>query len=675
LVRATGDVGQAQQLLAISTDVAAGTGKDLGAVAIAVGRAHNGQTTALKRLGITVKAGENPIKALSLAFKGNAEAAANLDPFQRLNVIFGRIQEQVGIALVPTLQNFANFMASKEGQGKIQEFVDVVTTALSGVVAFINFIADNFETLSKLGTIIGTVAVAMGVLNIALNTNPIILAVGAVGLLVTAFMALNGQIAITNNSRPKNSAEAGQQAYDASLRAAEKTPVTGRLVNEAQARTIAEKARREAIKQFKTDSYDRGEAARYGALVGQFEKTTSSIFDPFAGAGTDKTSGTKKKTALEIAAEKAAEALAKAKEVLKEFKEDIKQLGSGLESLGQAQTQLGQFQQSVVDTFDDINKKIAEGLASKKFGSKGLDELRNYLKAQRSLLEENARQRDAIIEKRTLAKALFDEVKDALSGTGNLASLLETQTRQVTTAVTKIVDGFTVTTKQTVDEVVGGQGVVSKLQAVVTKTKAFAKQLTSLKALGLDKDLFKQIVDAGPDVGGQLATEILDGGADSVKALNTTFKELQTVTEGVAEQTAVVMFNAGKEITGGLVAGLLSQEAALIAAAKTLTDAFNKEFQAKIDALQLPSAGGSGETPAGLRLGDIKLAGEKIGASAIDKQNAALAAKLINTAQFTAFGNTSYITYNVKAGVLENGKALGQSLTALSNKYVKSSGK
>jgi hypothetical protein len=86
LVRATGDVGKAQELLAISTDVAAGTGRDLGSVAIAVGRAANGQTTALKRLGITVKAGEDPIKALSAAFAGNAEAAANLDPFQRLEV-------------------------------------------------------------------------------------------------------------------------------------------------------------------------------------------------------------------------------------------------------------------------------------------------------------------------------------------------------------------------------------------------------------------------------------------------------------------------------------------------------------------------------------------------------------------------------------------------------------
>jgi hypothetical protein len=152
------------------------------------------------------------------------------------------------------------------------------------------------------------------------------------------------------------------------------------------------------------------------------------------------------------------------------------------------------------------------------------------------------------------------------------------------------VDGFTVTTRQTVEEVIGGKGVVSKLKEVVAKTKAFAVQLTSLKALGLSPDLFKQIVEAGPEVGGQLAKEILDGGSDSVKALNTTFKELQDVTASVAEQTAVVMFNAGTEVAGGLVNGLLAQEAALVAAAKTLADAFNAAYQANIMALEVPQA-------------------------------------------------------------------------------------
>jgi hypothetical protein len=672
LVRATGDVGKAQELLSISTDVAAGTGRDLGAVAIAVGRAHNGQTTALKRLGITVKAGEDPIKALGAAFKGNAEAAANLDPFQRLSVIFGRIQEQVGIALVPTLQNFANFMASKEGQGKIQEFVDVVTTALGGVVAFINFIADNFDTLVNLGTIIGTVAVAMGVLNIALNTNPIILAVGAVGLLVTAFMALNGQLDLVNNARPKSSAEAGQQAFDASLRAAERTPITNRLVNEGQARTVAEAARREAIKQFKIEAQGRGEAARYGALVNQFQTKTGVVFDPFAGAGKggSKTAKSDKKTALELAAEKAAEALEKAKEVLQDFKDDIQQLGTGFDSLGQAQVELGQFQLSVIDTFDEINNKIAEGVAAKKFGDKGLDELRNFLKAQQNLLEENARQRDEIIQKRSLAKALFDEVQSALSGTGNLAGLLEKQTQQITTSVTKIVDGFTVTTKRTVEEVVGGNGVISKLQAIVTKTKAFALQLTNLKALGLDKDLFKQIVDAGPDVGGELATEILAGGASSVKALNDTFAELQTVTADVAEQTAVVMFNAGVEVTGGLVAGLLSEETRLINAAKQLAESFSVEFKKSIDALVLPNTADTAKTIT-YSLADIKLMNTAAGSPALAKSNADLANKLIARQAYTAYGTN--VTVTVNAGLGANGKTIGQQIQAELNKYAKSS--
>jgi len=252
--------------------------------------------------------------------------------------------------------------------------------------------------------------------------------------------------------------------------------------------------------------------------------------------------------------------------------------------------ELGQFQQSIIDTFDGINKKIAEGLANKTISTKGLDKLRSFLKAQQALLEENARQRDAIIEKRSLAQTLINDVNGALKGTGNLASLLETQTKQVTTSVTKIVDGFAVTTKRTVDEVVGGKGVVSKLKEVVAKTKAFAAQLTDLKKAGLAPDLFKQIVEAGPDVGGQLATEILSGGADSVKALNDTFAELEAVSATVAEQTAVVMYNNGVEVAGGLVEGLLSQEQQLIDAAKTLADAFNAAYQAQIMQLAVPEA-------------------------------------------------------------------------------------
>lgn len=653
LVRATGDVGKAQQLLSISTDVAAGTGRDLGSVAIAVGRAANGQTTALRRLGIVVREGEDPIKALTAAFAGNAEAAANLDPFQRLQVIFGRIQEQVGVALVPTLQNFANFLASEEGQGKIKEFVDATVAALNGLVGFIEFIKANFETLTTLGTIIGTVAIAMGVLNIALNTNPIILAISAVGILVTAFMALNGQLDLLNTGRAKSAEEAGQQAFDASMKSSPKDPIFGSSRNSNQARFIAEAARREAIKQFKIDAQGRGDAARYGALVSQFQSKTGVTFDPFGGSkGVSATKQVIKE--VESLTDKAAEAL-------QEFRDSFADLldFSALTSIAK---DVGEFEQSVSDSFDALYKKITEAPE----GTIGLAPLRTFLDSQKALLAENARQRDAIIQKRSLAQALIDDVKSSLTGTGNLANLLDTQTRQVTTSITKIIDGFTVTTRQTVDEVIGGQGVVSKLKDVVTKTRAFAKQLTSLKALGLDKNLFKQIVDAGPDVGGQLAKEILDGGTDSVKALNDTFAELESVTADVAEQTAVVMFNAGVEVSGGLVNGLLSQEQALVNAAKTLAQSFVDAFNALMATLKVPEP----MTNASGFAYNTGLAG----VSGSDREFGAGSAYGQAIAAYRNSGTTQVNNYITVKGSVIKEKELGQLTIASQNKYLKSSG-
>jgi len=50
LVTATGDLGQAQDLLAIALDISAATGKDLSSVTGALAKASNGSTTALRRL-------------------------------------------------------------------------------------------------------------------------------------------------------------------------------------------------------------------------------------------------------------------------------------------------------------------------------------------------------------------------------------------------------------------------------------------------------------------------------------------------------------------------------------------------------------------------------------------------------------------------------------------------
>lgn len=577
LVRATGDVGQAQNLLALSLDVSAATGKDLQSVSLAIGKAVAGQTSQLFRMIPALKGSDDWMGKLQESTKGMALAAGNADPFMRLQIIFDEIQETIGFAVLPALQDFANWMASPEGQGKTQEFVDTLVAAVKVLVDFANFVSQNIGVFGSLAAGIGGTTIAIGLFNLALNTNPIFLFVGALGALATALQALQPNINAAANGVPtavnRAASKVGQAAYEKALRDKSNYEMTATGPKLKTGAAIKAEQARMAAFQAEIDKY------KAGIKKADDAAKSSTTFSPFVpSTTTGSKTGSKAKSAAQVALEKAQKAL-------DSFKESLKGMGD-LSSLTTISKDVGEFEQSVMDTFSEIYKKIAEMPAK----TKGLDTLKKTLASYNALLLENAKQRDAIIKKRGLAQALIDDVKSTLMGSGNLASLLETQTQSVTTSVTKIVDGFTVTTKRTVDEVIGGKGVVSKLKEVVAKTKAFAAQLTSLKAAGLDPDLFKQIVDAGPDVGSQLAKEILDGGSDSVKALNTTFGELRSVTADVAEQTAVVMYNAGVDVAGGLVNGLLSQEEALVNAAKTLADAFNAAYQENIKALEVPNA-------------------------------------------------------------------------------------
>lgn len=667
LVRATGDVSKAQGLLALSTDIAAGTGRDLGSVAIAVGRAANGQTTALRRLGITVKEGQDPIQALTAAFRGNAEAAADLDPFQRLNIIFGRIQEQVGAALVPTLQQFANFLASPEGQGKIKQFVDAIVVGLNALVKLADFIAANFDTFTRLATVIGTVAVAMGVLNFALNANPIVLAVSAVGLLVTAFMALNGQIDILNQSRPKTAVEAGQQAFDASMRSAERNPIFGRPYNESEARFNAEAARREAIKQFRIDAQTRGEAARFGALVNQNLGSLVN-FDPNA----DLTGGSK---ALSDAAKKAADVAQKAAdeaqkiideqdELVADFTKNILELSGAFKGLGESAKEVGRFEQQATSAFDALNEEIKKGLNDRAITQAAAKYLNDYVAVERAALTALARQRDVLLSRIAIAQDISRGVVDAV----NITGLLTNETRQVTKSVKTLVNGIATTISSTYDEVVTGN-LADSFKKLVDRTKNFAKNLVTLRKLGLNGTLFKQIVDAGSEAGGATAEAIIAGGADTVSELNGLFDELNKAGSDIAAESTDVFYNLGEGVSNAFIDGLKSQEAILAAQIASMVASIEAAFASMM--ARLNQLGAAPMTNANGFAYETALPG--VSGSAMQFGSAtpwAQAVAAFRESQAPTVNN--YIT--VKTSAIVSEKSAGQLVTSLQNKYTKASG-
>lgn len=121
LARATGDITKAQELQGIAMNVAAGTGKSLEAVSNALGKAYEGNTASLGKLGLGLSTAE--LKSMSMEqvtarlgdlFGGQAYAAAN--SFQgkmaRLGVAFDEAKETVGSfvidAVTPMVTGFVN---------------------------------------------------------------------------------------------------------------------------------------------------------------------------------------------------------------------------------------------------------------------------------------------------------------------------------------------------------------------------------------------------------------------------------------------------------------------------------------------------------------------------------------------------------------------------------------
>jgi hypothetical protein len=142
LAVATGDVNKAQDLLTTALDISVQTGKPLEAVSNALGKAYEGNTAALGRLGIGLSAAELRTMSfedvqgrLSDLFGGaaadNAETYAGR--LQRLRVAFDEGKEAVGARLLPIIEDLVNLIVNKviPNLGKFAEFFKPITDAIS----------------------------------------------------------------------------------------------------------------------------------------------------------------------------------------------------------------------------------------------------------------------------------------------------------------------------------------------------------------------------------------------------------------------------------------------------------------------------------------------------------------------------------------------------------------
>jgi len=185
LALSTGDVKKAQDLLKIAMDVSTATGKPLEAVANSLGKAYDGNTTALGRLGIGLSAAE--LKTMSftqvqdrLTDLFGGAAAANADTYAgriaRMQIAFDEAKETIGFALLPILEKLMKFinqialpainaMSSGFGLDKggiggaittlgniiVNVFTPIINGLLKAFNTVKNAIGDNLDTFKEFG--------------------------------------------------------------------------------------------------------------------------------------------------------------------------------------------------------------------------------------------------------------------------------------------------------------------------------------------------------------------------------------------------------------------------------------------------------------------------------------------------------------------------------------------
>jgi hypothetical protein len=122
LALSTGNVSKAQDLLSLALDISTQTGKPLEAVANSLGKAYDGNSAALGRLGIGLTAAE--LKAMSftevqtkLTDLFGGAAAKNAETFQgrmdRLKVAFDEGVETIGYNLLPIIQKLIDIIVNE----------------------------------------------------------------------------------------------------------------------------------------------------------------------------------------------------------------------------------------------------------------------------------------------------------------------------------------------------------------------------------------------------------------------------------------------------------------------------------------------------------------------------------------------------------------------------------
>jgi hypothetical protein len=247
LVRATGDITEAQKLLNLTLDLSAATGKTVSQTSFTLTRAYNGQLTSLKKLGINLSEAEIKSKdfmavqsKLNAMFSGTAAVAASTYAGQLniLKVSADEAADVIGIALIESISSLSGQNGIKDLAGQMESLAQSTANVITNLGKIAKFGKDIAPIAATLGAValafvsIGTGGAVLGVAGALARILTSAKFLGALGLiggifaLKQDFSGPKPNVANRNENRAR-AEQAAKAAKERKLEIADRTKIVG----------------------------------------------------------------------------------------------------------------------------------------------------------------------------------------------------------------------------------------------------------------------------------------------------------------------------------------------------------------------------------------------------------------------------------------------------------------
>jgi hypothetical protein len=301
--------------------------------------------------------------------------------------------------------------------------------------------------------------------------------------------------------------------------------------------------------------------------------------------------------ALQRLADEAQKAYERAVEAADNFLYKMKEI-SQIDILPNSEEEIGRFEAQIIGSIDRIRSELKTAFRDKLIYQEDFDAISAWATAEEFELRRIAQLRDDLANRFALSEALIGDYKRALTAGLQLTGLLsQIKTQTEKRMVTEVQEGMvtigdsmrqfavsvTKSYEETIDKTVSkSEGLLQGFRDMAVKAREFAENLRKLRQMGLDPMLFDQLVQAGVVAGGETAQALVDGGQASVNEISSIFQELNELGGSLGEEVAASLYGSGIDMVDGLLAGIRSQQDALLEQARAMARAFSDEFNSRV---------------------------------------------------------------------------------------------